>query len=61
MSIIPISNLYSTQSYYVRTIITKLKKENKFWIEDCEEVIDIYNFFNELLNMVDKEREGRNK
>ena len=59
MSIIPIP--FNKNSYYVRTILTKLKRENKFHIEDCEEVIDIYDFMSELLNMIKEERKGRNK
>jgi len=57
MSVIPIP--FSKKSPYVKAIITKLKRENRFTIEDYEEVIDIYDFFNELLNMIDKERINR--
>ena len=59
MSVIKVDDVFSTKSYYVRTILTKLKRENKFHIENYEEVILIEDFFNELLNMVDEERKGR--
>jgi hypothetical protein len=51
---------FSMESHYVQSVISKLKRENKFHIEENEEVIKIEDFFTELLNMVDKEREGRN-
>ena len=57
MSIIPIP--FNKNSYYVRTILTKLKRENRFKIEEHEETILIEDFFEELLNMVDKERKNR--
>ena len=58
MSVIPIP--FNKKSYYVRTILTKLKRENRFKIEEHEEVVDICDFFEELFNMVDEERKGRN-
>lgn len=57
MSVIPIP--FNKKSYYVKTILTKLKRENKFHIEDFEITINIEDFFEELLNMVDKERKNR--
>jgi hypothetical protein len=59
MSLIKIP--FSPKSKYVQSVIAKLKRENKYHIENSEEVIDICDFFEELLNMVDKEREGRNE
>lgn len=58
MSVIPIP--FNKESSYVKTVLLKLKRENKFHIEDYEEVIDIYDFFEELLNMIKEERKGRN-
>ena len=60
MSIMKVNDIFSTKSYYVKTILTKLKIKNKFHIEECEEAIDIYDFFEELFNMIQEERKGRN-
>lgn len=59
MPLIKVDNVFSTKSYYIRTILTKLKRENKFHIEDYEEVIEIEDFFEELINIADKERINR--
>ena len=50
---------FSKKSYYVKAVLTKLKKENKFHIEEDEEVIEIEDFFNELFKIVDEERKNR--
>ena len=60
MSIIKVDDVFSTKSYYVKTILTKLKKENKFKIEEHEETILVEDFFTELLNIIENERKGRN-
>ena len=57
MSVIPIP--FNQKSNYVKTILIKLKRENKFHIEDYEITMNIEDFFEELLNMVTEERKGR--
>jgi len=59
MSIIPVSSICSNESPYVKAVLLKLKRENCFHIEEDEETINIENFFEELLNLVEKKREGR--
>lgn len=57
MTLIPFP--FSKKSPYVKSILLKLKKENRFCIEECEDVISIDDFFEELLKFIEKEREGR--
>jgi len=57
MSITPVP--FSKESPYVKAVLLKLKRENRFHIENDEDTIDICDFFEELLNLVEKERKGR--
>jgi len=57
MSLIPVP--FSIKSSYVKAVLAKLKYQNRFHIEEHEEVIDIYDFFEELLNIVDLERKRK--
>ena len=57
MSVIPIP--FSKKSIYVKAIILKLKRENRFYINDYEVVISIDDFFEELLDLIREERKGR--
>jgi hypothetical protein len=59
MSVIPVP--FNKRSYYVKSVLSKLKRENKFHIEENEEVIEIEDFFEELFKILDKERQGRKK
>lgn len=52
---------FNKESPYVKAVLLKLKRENRFQIEDNEDTIDIYDFFDELLLLIKKERSGRNK
>lgn len=58
MSIIPVP--FSKESRYVKMVVSNLKRKNKFHIEENEDVINIEDFFEELFNIVDEERKGRN-
>jgi len=57
MAIIPIP--YSKKSKYVRLAIHRCMKKQKFHIEENEDVIDIYDFWNEIFEILDKERKNR--
>lgn len=51
---------FSTKSNYVKVIVSKLKQKNKFHYEQDEQIIEIEDFFEELFNIIDEERKGRN-
>lgn len=51
-----VKNFFNLKSPYVRMAIKQCKSKNKFHIEEFEEVIKIEDFFEELLDISDKEK-----
>jgi len=52
-----VRNFFNLKSPYVKMAIKQCKKKNKFHIEEFEEVLEIEDFFEELLNIVEKEKD----